>query len=127
MAERGRYDELEARNASNAHSTHHGRIQDSATGKTRTRITNNNNVRSTESIKLLGVYIDSSLNWCCHIDKLCAKISSQIFLLRRLKHILNTELLINLYFALIHSNLNYGIILWGNCSAAEQAFKLGRK
>nr|CAI5835608.1 unnamed protein product [Callosobruchus analis] len=90
-------------------------------------VSSNNNVRSTESIKLLGVYIDSSLNWCCHIDKLCAKISSQIFLLRQLKHLLITELLINLYFALIHSNLNYGIILWGNCSAAEQAFKLQKR
>ena len=43
------------------------------------------------SAKYLGVEIDSKLSWSNHLDRLCKKLSSQLYTLRRLKQILPTD------------------------------------
>jgi hypothetical protein len=39
--------------------------------------------------KLLGIKIDSNLNWKNQIDQICSKISSKIYLLSKIKKYLN--------------------------------------
>lgn len=90
-------------------------------------VTNDNAVRSGKNIKLLGIFIDDSLTWSAHIEYLCRKIPSYIFLLRRLKQVSNTCTLITTYYAFIHSQLTYGITLWGNSSSAIHVFRLQKK
>jgi hypothetical protein len=41
--------------------------------------------------KLLGIKIDSNLNWKNQIDQVCSKISSKIYLLSKIKKYLNLE------------------------------------
>ena len=41
--------------------------------------------------KLLGMKIDSNLNWKNEIDQICSKISSKIYLLSKIKKYLNLE------------------------------------
>ena len=66
-------------------------------------------------VNLLGIRIDDKLNWACHVNMATSKLSGITFLLRRLK--LHFDVLRMSYFALFHSELCYGIVLWGNNSS----------
>ena len=69
-----------------------------------------------DSYKYLGVYIDKKLSWKPHIEYICKKIAKACGALAKLRHSVSTELLIEIYHALIHSYLRYGIAVWGNAS-----------
>lgn len=60
-----------------------------------------------EYVKLLGIKIDESLNWSLHIDGLCEKLSSAIFVLRRHKEVVHNKTFLT-YHSLFHSHLSYG-------------------
>ena len=67
--------------------------------------------------KYLGVIIDKSLTWKAHVDYISGKISKVCGSLAKLRHLVSTKLLIEIYHALIHSYVRYGILTWGNASA----------
>ena len=66
------------------------------------------------SIKFLGISIDEHLSWQKHLSQVNSKIARAMFAIRQVKHILSRDILRNLYFALIHPHLSYGILVWGN-------------
>lgn len=90
-------------------------------------ISSNNTVTTGNSVTLLGITIDDRLDWSSHVDVLCKKLSSIVFLLRNLKSILNLSILKNVYFALFHSKLLYGITLWGNSCHAQRVFRVQKR
>ena len=67
-----------------------------------------------KSAKYLGVEIDSKLSWSNHIDGLCRKLSSQLYILRRLKQILPTDDINCVYYGLFQSIIAYCITVWGS-------------
>ena len=73
---------------------------------------------------LLGVVLDTGLNWSSHIDSVCSKMGSQIFVLRQLRPYLDSGVLRMVYFSIIHSHLTYAVTLWGNCTSACRVFRL---
>ena len=74
------------------------------------------NIDRVEFTKFLGVYIDENLNWKKHASEMSSKISRSIGIMSKVKYILSRKLLKTLYFSLIHSYLNYCIIIWGKAS-----------
>jgi hypothetical protein len=62
----------------------------------------------------LGIVVDENLRWNEHIDLLCIKISKHIYLLSVLSKFLQTENLLRIYYGIVFSNINYGIVLWGS-------------
>ena len=70
------------------------------------------NIERKNSVKFLGMIIDSKLEWKEHISCVQNKISSGIYSINKVKHILNNRHLTTLYFSLIHPYLDYGITLW---------------
>ena len=90
-------------------------------------ISSNKNVSKGEHVKLLGIYLDDNLTWVNHIEQLNKKLSSTIFLFRKLKCILEFDTLKNTYFSLFHSRLCYAVILWGNSSHALKVFRQQKK
>ena len=66
------------------------------------------------SIKFLGICIDEHLTWQNHIQQVNCKISKAMFAIKQVANLLHGSLLRNLYFALVHPHLNYGILSWGN-------------
>lgn len=66
-----------------------------------------------EETKLLGVIIDSDLSWDKHVSSLCKKLSSGVFVVRRMKWIGGLDTAKTAYYALVESHIRYGLTVWG--------------
>jgi hypothetical protein len=66
--------------------------------------------------KRLGLTLDSHLVWVNQIDKIYCKISSRLFLFKRICEALPFDYIIKFYFGLIYPHFIYGITIWGNAS-----------
>ena len=82
-------------------------------------------IEKVDEFNFLGIYINKHCTWKNHIFCISKKISRNIGLLSKLKFLLPKHCLKLIYFALIHSYLNYGILLWG--FEAKNIFKLQKK
>ena len=71
-------------------------------------------IERVQSLKFLGVMIDENLTWKPHIELLENKISKNIGVLFKASKLLNFSCLKNIYFALIHSYVNYANIVWAS-------------
>lgn len=87
----------------------------------------NTPLEQVNSATLLGIEIDTHLNWKQHLQKLAKKLSSFIYALINLKKVTNFETALSAYYAYAHSRLTYGIILWGNCTDIQDIFVLQKK
>ena len=79
----------------------------------------NAEIENVTSQKLLGVYIDNCLTWKTHIDKTCNKLSSKLFLLRRIGSYLSLEMKQMFYTAYITPILDYGCITWQHACKSD--------
>jgi hypothetical protein len=70
-------------------------------------------IEKVDNFKYLGVMIDSSFTWKTHIDQLHNKLKQSIRKFYFLRNYCDEALLRSLYFALIHSRLQYGVTIWG--------------
>ena len=70
-------------------------------------------ITKTKSVKFLGLIIDDQMNWQEHIETCKSKISRSLYGIRPVKNILPKQELKTLYYSLIQSYLEYGIIIWG--------------
>ena len=65
-----------------------------------------------KNAKYLGVTFDESLSCNCHIKNLIKRLSQSVGFLAKVKPFLNTKALLNLYYAIFHLHLQYGLITW---------------
>ena len=84
-----------------------------------------NKIDFVKEFNFLGIILDCNLKWKLHINHISKKISKTLGILVKLKNIVPTDALINIYNALILSYLNYGTIVWGWQS--KNLFKLQKK
>ena len=63
-----------------------------------------------QSIKYLGILIDSTLSWKDHM----ANLSRSIGIMYKLRPFVNLKIMKNVYDALFYSRLVYGILVWGS-------------
>jgi len=60
-----------------------------------------------KSVRVLGVLLDEKLKLRSHVNSICSKISRSIYCLSQVKNLLDMSCLKLIYFAHIHSHLNY--------------------
>ena len=67
-----------------------------------------------DSIKYLGIMLDSNLNWKKQVQSISTKIKRSVGILSKLRYYVNLDILINLYYSLIYPFLIYGLVVWGS-------------
>ena len=65
------------------------------------------------TIKYLGIIIDSNLNWKNHVHQNSVKVSKCIGILSKLRYYLDRTILKQLYYAFLYLYLTYGLVAWG--------------
>jgi hypothetical protein len=75
---------------------------------------NNSPLDQCDTIKYLGVTIDSRLSWSPHINELCKKLSQKVSALKRLSAFIPNALLLKVYISNIQSITDYCCTVWGN-------------
>jgi hypothetical protein len=88
---------------------------------------NNNHVSNTQSIRFLGLVLDTNITWMNHIDYLHTKLGSASYAIRILKSFMPLATLINIYFSYFHLILSYGIILGGNSTHSHLVFNYKKR
>ena len=73
-------------------------------------------VEQVASAKSPEVYIDQTLNWECHIENISKKIASAIGAVKRIRHLIPFNILINVYHSLVQPHFDYCHEVWGNCN-----------
>jgi hypothetical protein len=66
-----------------------------------------------ETFKYLGFHLDTRLCHDFHVRSLCTRLSRLSHITRRVKNYLTLEASKNLYYALVHSIVSYGLLVWG--------------
>ena len=66
----------------------------------------------TESVKYLGVKIDTNLNWQYHVNDLSIKLNRANALLFKLRKYVSLKILRSIYFAIFDSYLSYCCLVW---------------
>jgi hypothetical protein len=89
--------------------------------------TNNMNMNLSSTTNFLGVALDDALSWREHIKKLSVTLNKAYYVLLTLKHALDRESLIMVYYAYVYSHISYGIIFWGNSVDSHRIFKLQKR
>jgi hypothetical protein len=62
------------------------------------------------------IYVDSTISWKIHIEKIMHKLSAACYVMRSVKPFMSQETLMMVYYAYFHSIMNYGLLFWGNSS-----------
>ena len=72
----------------------------------------------TESVKYLGVKIDTNLSWQYHVNDLSVKLNRANALFFKMKKYISLKILRSIYFAIFYSYLSYCCLVWAqNCSS----------
>ena len=87
---------------------------------------NNEEIKTAETLKLLGVTIDSRLNFSEHVNSACKKASQRIAVFMRPRNIIPIKAKFQLYKAAVLTHLTYCHLVWHFCRANDSC-KLERQ
>ena len=77
---------------------------------------NNDELNMIMNDKVLGIIIDNNLTWSQHVDKVCKKVTTNLWLLSRIKDYLTTSQRIQFYKTYIQPHIDYCNTVWGGTS-----------
>ena len=75
-----------------------------------------NIIEHINSTKFLGLIIDDKLKWHEHIQHVTHKIARSVGILYKIRHYLNKQTLLNMYYTFVFPYLIYGVEIWGSAS-----------
>ena len=75
-----------------------------------------NIIERVNSTKFLGLIIDDKLKWHEHIQQVTHKIARSVGILYKIRHYLNKQTLLNMYYTFVFPYLIYGVEIWGSAS-----------
>ena len=81
------------------------------------------------AVRVLGIFIDEHLTLNEHVSKVRSKIARSLYSLNQVRNYLNKDLLRNIYFAHIHSHINYcnNLFTMASSSTINQLFLIQKR
>jgi hypothetical protein len=90
-------------------------------------VCDNNSITPVTDIKFLGIYLQDSINWSCHIEYIIPKLSSACYVMRSVKPIMPINTLKTVYFSHFNAIIPYGLPFWGNSPHSTKIFKMQKR
>ena len=86
-----------------------------------------NSITPVTDIKFLGIYLQDSINWSCHIEYIIPKLSSACYVMRSIKPIMPINTLKTVYYSHFNAIITYGPPFWGNSPHSTKIFKMRKR
>jgi hypothetical protein len=80
---------------------------------------NNHNLKAVDHHKHLGIWLQKSLSWDCHVNAICAKANRILGLIRRSFGNKNPTAVKTAFLALVRPILEYASPIWSHCSQSN--------
>ena len=77
-------------------------------------------IRPTKNLKILGINMDVELSFSDHISDICKKASQKVGVLARLRNLISCETKLHLYLTAILPNLTYYQTVWHFCKVSDR-------
>ena len=77
---------------------------------------NDNDIKHSDTVRYLGMFIDTNLKWKSHINHISATVSRNVGVMNRSRFFLGSKHLSLLYNSLVLPYLNYCCLIWGHSS-----------
>ena len=86
-------------------------------------------ISTVDQEKCLGVILDANMSWDTHISKMCSKLTGRIGIFRRIRHCLNLDVRILLYYGFFQPIMDYCCVVWGNSTKSNllKVYKLQKR
>jgi len=72
----------------------------------------NNEITDSSELKFLGLFIMENLAWHVQIQSLHASFSKIYYMIKSLRYVMGTQMIMELYFAYFQTKLRCGIMSW---------------
>ena len=73
----------------------------------------NKKIQNVDSVRILGVTVQSDLQWDSHTEKLRSTLNSANFALLSIRNMVTLKNLMQVYYAYFFSSVSFGILFWG--------------
>ena len=85
------------------------------------------NIQQCDTVKLLGIFIQSNLKWDKHVNYIVKRANSRLHMLRKLKyHFLSTRDLVLIFTSFIRPTLEYAVPVWSSGITKQQCTTIER-
>ena len=84
-------------------------------------------IHASPYVKYLGVFIDENLYWKIHINKISTKLIKGNAMLSKLRHFVNKDILLSVYYSIFHAHLAYLCLVWGQAKCPLNRITLLQK
>ena len=90
---------------------------------------NDNELNMITNDKVLGIIIDHNLTWSQHVDKVCKKVTTNLWLLARINEFLTIPHRIQFYKSYVQPHIDYCNTVWGGTSQInlDRIFRLQKR
>ena len=78
-----------------------------------------NAISEKDSVKYLGIIIDSTLSWQFHIESISKKLSRAVGLIYKIRPFINIKIMKILYYSFVYPHLLYAIEVWGSADTTH--------
>jgi len=84
----------------------------------------NNQITNSTNTKFLGLTVEETLSWKCHINQILSRLCSACYAMNVITPLMLEDILKMIYYSYVHSIITYGIFLGGNLPHSIDIFKI---